>query len=134
MVDTKLSVISKIIEKRIPCRILINNEVSVENIIPHMRSANKAYVGLSQNIKQWREFHKQYPDFIQVRVSNIPLLHAFYHTKTEEPSVRLAYYSYDNATMQKNYAHIFEHSSAYYELYVNEFEYLWERGEEIEDV
>lgn len=134
MIDTKLAVISKIVEKKIPCRILINNETSVQNIIPHMRSANKAYVGLTQNIKQWAKFAKQYPDFIQVRVSSIPLLHAFYHTKTGDlSSVRLAYYSYDNATMQKNYAHIFEHDSAYYDLYVNEFEYLWERGEEIID-
>ena len=132
MVDTRLAVISRIIEKRIPCRILVNNEMSVQSIIPHMRSANKAYVGFTQNIRQWAKFAGQYPDLIRVRVSQIPLLHAFYHAKTDEfSSVRLAYYSYDNATMQKYYAHIFGQDSAYYDLYVNEFEYLWERGEEI---
>lgn len=135
MVDTKLAVISRIIEKRIPCRILINDELSVQNIIPHMRSANKAYIGLTQNIKQWAKFAQQYPEIIQVRVSQIPFLHAFYHTKTEKlSSVRLAYYSYDNATMQKNYTQIFEYDSAYYDLYVKEFEYLWDRGEEIIDI
>ncbi len=135
MIDTKLSVISKIIERNIPCRVLINDEESVQNVIPHMRTANKAYVGLTQNIKQWKEFQKQYPDFIQVKVSHIPLLHAFYHIKSEENSaVRLAYYSYDNATMQKNFAHIFEHESTYYNLYVNEFEYLWEQASDIQDI
>ncbi|MBO5164574.1 MAG: hypothetical protein J6B75_09095 [Ruminococcus sp.] len=135
MVDTKLAVISKIIDRHIPCRVLINDEESVQNVIPHMRSENKAYVGLTQNIRQWSNFQKQYPDIIQVKVSHIPLLHAYYHVQTEnDPSVRLAYYSYDNATMHKNFIHIFERGSAYYDLYTNEFEYLWKRADDIHNI
>ena len=134
MIDTKLSIISKIIERNIPCRILINDEKSVQNVITLMRSADKAYVGLTQNIKQWKEFQKQCHGFIQIKVSHIPLLHAFYHIKSEEnSSVRLEYYSYDNAITDKNFAQVFEHESTYYNLYVNEFEYLWERASDIQD-
>ena len=129
MIDSKLDIIAEIIEKKIPCRILINDEESVKNIIPHMRSANKAYVGIAQNIRQWRDFQSKHPDIIQVRISQIPVLHAFYHTwSPAAPLIYLSYYSYDNATMHKNYSQIFDQSSAYYDLYTNEFEYLWENG------
>ena len=94
-----------------------------------MRSANKVYVGIAQNIRQWRNFQSKHPDIIQVRISQIPVLHAFYHTwSPAAPLIYLSYYSYDNAAMHKNYSQIFDRSSAYYDLYTNEFEYLWENG------
>ena len=132
MTDDKLDVISKVIEKKIPCRVIINDEEAVRDIIPHMKSANKAYVGLSQNIRQWREFSRQHKDLFQVRVSHIPLLHAVCHVKSHDSSsIRLIYYSYDNSAMQKNFAHIIRQDSAYYRLYENEYEYLWEQSEDI---
>lgn len=131
MMDEKLAVLSEIIEKNIPCRIIINDEESVHNVIPYMRSEDKVYVGLTQNIKQWQEFQKKHCGLIQVRVSHVPLLHAYFHVKKENSIVRLTYYSYNNATMGKNYSCTFDKDSPYYTLYVNEFEYLWSISDDI---
>lgn len=135
MVDTKLSVITKMIENKLPCRILINDEDAVHNIIPHMRSANKVYIGLKQNISQWAGFQTKHPDLVRVRVSHIPLLHSIYHIKTDnDSSVHIGYYSYDNTNTLKNYHHVFKQDSRYYGLYINEFEYLWERADDVGDI
>ena len=131
MIDDKLAVISEIVRRKIRCRILINSEASVSNIIPHMRSENKMYVGLTQTEKNWRDFQARYSDFIELRVSEIPLLHAVYHVKgVQESAVRIGYYTYDNAWMKKNYISVFPQKSPYYDLYAQEFSYLWEQAHE----
>ena len=85
----------------------------------------KKYVGFDNCVEEWRELARIYPDIIQVRIANVPLLHRLYILREETDGVvNVKYYTYGNCTPDKDFRRSFDHSGMEYELYTQEFDYI----------
>ncbi len=133
MNEPKVAVLTRMLEQHVPLRVLLNDEATVADILPHMRARSKAYVSLTQGIEHWRRFQARWPGLVEVRVAKVPLLHAFCIVKGAQPAARVTYYTYANASMRKNYAQVFPADSPYLALYAEEFGHLWESAVPIAD-
>ena len=134
--DHRILLLDELREKNIPCRMIINSDLEVmEEMIKHMGHLDRAYTTAFQSIQNWYQYQKKYPSF-RIKISPLPLLHCYYHIKTEHAKndmIRLHYYIYKNAYARENYAQLFNAASPYYQLYTEEFEYLWELSSDIEE-
>ena len=89
----------------------------------------KKYVGFDNCVEEWRELARIYPDIIQVRIANVPLLHRLYILREETDGVvNVKYYTYGNCTPDKDFRRSFDHSGMEYELYTQEFDYIWNKA------
>ena len=98
-----------------------------------MRHKRKKYIPFAEAIEDWNEFSSLY-DNVEMRVSDIPLLRIYYSfnmVNENDGAVRVKYYTYGNAQINKNFSHNFEPTDAYYDLYKAEFEVLWEKAKNI---
>lgn len=128
--DERLDILQELAEAGIPLRILVNDPETAELLGKHMRHKLKKYMSFSEAIACWKNFADMYEN-VTVRVSDIPLLrvhYAFSMENEEESAVRVKYYTYGNSKLDKNYAQNFEPKDAYYQLYKEEFQFLWERA------
>lgn len=126
----RMDILVDLAETGIPMRIVVNSPEAAESIGKHMRHKIKKYMPFAEAIDGWRSFDEMYEN-VQVRVSDIPLLRVYYAFTMEneaDSAVRVKYYTYGNAQINKNFAHNFEPQDACYSLYKAEFEFLWERG------
>ncbi len=130
--DDKIEVFTKMMDMKIHCRLIINTGKAVQNIKEHMRDPNKVYDSIDDNIIQWYKQYLKYPKLLQIRVSDIPMMHAHNHIEFAETSVtHVGFYAYANTSMKKNYRQIFTPESSFYGLFQKEYEYLWEHAKDI---
>lgn len=129
MVDT----LSRLYQMGCRLRVIINSPEAVEEVCRHMRQPMKKYVKFENNVSDWLDFAREYPDYIQVRVLDVPLLHRLYIVRGEHGgSANVKYYSYGNYTPEKDFRLTFDSPDPEYALYAGEFEYLWSIAKEIE--
>lgn len=120
-----------ILDKGIHLRVLLNYPDVSEVMAKHMRHKRKRYMKFEECIHYWQELSNEYPDTVEIRIADIPILRRYYsfHMKdVRKDTVNVKYYTYGNARMDKNYQPIFHRDSAYFELYRMEFDYLWNRA------
>ena len=130
-IEEKVEVLYALANTGIQLRILLNKPETAEIIAQHMRHQHKMYTGFDQCVSLWEAFANEYPDHVEVRLVDIPLLRRYYslHMKNaEKDTVNVKFYTYANSKMDKNYQPIFYTDSAFFELYRDEFDYLWERA------
>jgi len=128
--EERLDILQDLAEAGIPLRILINDPETAELLGKHMRHKLKKYMSFSEAIECWKNFAAMYEN-VSVRVSDIPLLrvhYAFLMENEADSAVRVKYYTYGNSKLDKNYAQNFEPKDAYYQLYKEEFQFLWDRA------
>ena len=126
----RLEMLEDLAEAGVQIRILINSPETAETIAQHMRHKLKNYMTFSECIEKWNNFMQMYEN-VSVRISDIPLLriyYAFNMVDEENNAVRVKYYTYGNAKIDKNYSQNFEPKDAYYQLYKSEFEFLWDKA------
>ena len=129
----KTDLLHDLVEAGVRIRILINLPNVSEEIAQHMRHKRKKYMSFSECIARWDEFEEEYPDNVEIRMVDIPLLRRYYsvHMKdTTQDTVNIKYYTYANSRPDKNYQPIFYRNSDYFRLYRDEFEYLWNKEAE----
>jgi hypothetical protein len=115
-----------IINKSITLRILVNAADTVSAVCYHMAQPLKKYVGFDNCVEDWVELAKLYPDVVQVRIADVPLLHRLYILRGENTGfVNIKYYTYGNYNPDKDVRMVFDHSGMEYKLYTEEFDYLW---------
>lgn len=120
-----------ILDKGIRLRVLLNYPDVSEVVAKHMRHKRKRYMKFEECIKHWLELSNEYPDTVEIRIVDIPVLRRYYslHMKdVRKDTVNVKYYTYGNARPEKNYQPIFHRDSPYFELYRIEFDYLWNRA------
>ena len=71
------------------------------------------------------------PGLVQVRVSEIPMLHRTYiiQNKDATGAANIKYYTYGNDIPANDHRAHFVSGSHEYAMYANEFDYLWERAQ-----
>ena len=121
-----VNLLSKILEKKIRLRVIVNQQSVVEATACHMRQPLKKYYGYDKTLADWVELEKQYPEKISVHVADVPLMRRFYHIKGQGIGLaKVSYYTYGNYISDKDYQMIMNSTDQCYELYSEEFEYLW---------
>ena len=125
-----------ILDKGIRLRVLLNYPDVSETVAKHMRHKRKQYMKFEECIQHWQELSNEYPDTVEIRIADIPVLRRYYsfHMKdVRKDTVNVKYYTYGNARPDKNYQPIFRRDSAYFELYRMEFDYLWNRAAALDE-
>lgn len=127
----KNDLLYNIIDKGIHLRVLLNDPETSELIGQHMRHRRKRYMSFGECILNWNNLKNEYPDEIEIRLVDIPILRRYYSFCMKDScmdTVNVKYYTYGNARPEKNYQPIFYCDSPCFLLYRSEFEYLWEKG------
>lgn len=125
----KLEILNDIINKNITLRILVNSADTVSNICSHMSQPLRRYVGFDNSVKEWIELAQMYPDVVYVHIADVPLMHRLYILRGENTGVaNVKYYTYGNCIPDKDFRAVFDNSDAEYNLYVAEFDYIWDKA------
>lgn len=128
----KVDILTHIIEKSITLRILVNSADTVSLVCSHMSQPLKKYVGFDSCVEEWIELAQAYPDVVQVRIADVPLLHRLYILRGEKTGyVNVKYYTYGNYTPDKDFRMVFDDSGMEYKLYTEEFDYIWNKASHI---
>lgn len=130
----KTDLLHDLVESGVHIRILLNLPSVSEKIAQHMRHKHKKYMSFNECITRWTEFEEEYPDDVEIRMVDIPLLRRYYslHMKdSKQDTVNIKYYTYANSRPDKNYQPIFYRESDFFRLYRDEFEYLWNKESEV---
>lgn len=126
----RLDILQDLADAGVPMRVLVNSPEAAETLGVHMRHKLKKYMPFSEAVERWQSFAAMYSN-VEVRVSEMPLLriyYAFTMNNDEESAVRVKYYTYGNARIDKNFSQNFEPRDSCYRLYKSEFEFLWDRA------
>ncbi len=128
----KIDILALILQRRIPLRILVNSVDAVEAVCSHMRQPLRRYVKFGDSVREWAAFAKEYPDLVQVRVLDVPLLHCLYLARCANGTgtVNVKYYTYGNFRPAKDCCQSFSEKDAELLLYTEEFDYLWKIARE----
>lgn len=125
----KVDILTHIIDKSITLRILVNSADTVSTVCSHMSQPLKKYVGFDSCVEEWIELAQTYPDVVQVRIADVPLLHRLYILRGEKTGyVNVKYYTYGNYTPDKDFRMVFDNSGMEYKLYTEEFDYIWKKA------
>lgn len=131
--DSKMNyLLVTIMERNIPLRIIVNDEPSLKDMIPHMKQEHLSYVGFDWAIQNWKTFASQFPGKMSVRVSTIPLLHRVYLVRKQDGTgiANVSCYVYGKGSPNHSFRlNIEEHDSGF-SVFQDEFDYLWEQSRE----
>lgn len=134
--EPKISLLEKFLENNIKVKVLINAPEAAEIVGKHMRRPMVHMIPFAECVKIWNENAAHYPELLEVRVCNIPLLHIFQTVKNIDPkkdTMRINYYIYKNSDLSRSTAILLSKASPYFDLYQNEFDYLWNNSENIKE-
>ena len=116
-------------------RVLINTVEAAESIGKHMRDETALYIPFDKIREQWKKMSELYPDVLEVRECDIPLIHVHHSVKfinnvTGNPygELHIKYYAYNHTRPDNSYEHTVSSFSKYYSIYNDEFEFLWNRS------
>jgi hypothetical protein len=128
----KVDILTNIIEKNIKLRIIINTYDVAESICSHMRQPLKKYVSLNDAAIEWLELSKKLDKNIEVRISDVPLLHRLYIIRGKDDGIiNVKYYTYGNCRPCNDYRATFDSTDDKYKIYIDEFDYIWENASHI---
>lgn len=114
------------INENITVRVIVNDAETVEHLSVHMRQPLKKYYGYSKSREDWLEKTRLYPECIQVRIADVPMMHRYYCIKGAKSGLaKLSFYTYGNYIPEKDFQYIFDSGRSEYRLYEEEFEYIW---------
>lgn len=102
-----------------------------EHISQHMHHSESFFAAVQT---MWNIFALKYPAHVKVRVSPTPLMHNYYCFHMDNPSqniMRLNFYTHHNAYIDKNPTLFYDVSSEFYNLFNDEFSYLWSISKDI---
>lgn len=126
------------LKRNIPWRVLINTVEAAESIGQHMRDKNALYIPFDQVHAHWKQIASLYPECLEVRECEIPLIHVhhsikFINEENHHPygELHIKYYAYNNAVLDNTYEHEINSFSKYYSIYDDEFEFLWKQSNKI---
>lgn len=127
-------ILRQLLEDGVRFRILLNEPDVSESIGQHMRMKGLLYTSFEQAIEAWKGLRDSYPEQIELRLCPIVLLRRYYSFHMDDvrlDTVNVKHYMYGNADVSKNHQSIFDHRSGYFDMYRREFEYIWERSEQV---
>lgn len=132
-----VDILYSLLESKISIKVLLNTPEAAELLGSHMRNRRQRYRKFEECISDWKEVEEKYSEYLEVRVSDLPLLRRYYHIHYQEEkydTVNVMHYTYANPKIEKDFQSIFGMESDYFRLYQSEFEYLWENAVSIDSL
>lgn len=127
--SSSVELLSYMLDRGIKFRIIINEQSVVEETAFYMKQPLKKYYGYDKSLSDWIELTNAYPEQIFVRAANVPLMRRYYHIRDSKTGiVKISCYTYGNSNLEKDFQSVIDSTDEYYDLYTEEFEYLWYRG------
>ena len=126
----KVSLLTEMIRRKVQLRILVNSGKAANFMCSHMKQPLKKYVEIDDCVSDWLELAELYPDSVEVRVSEIPIMHRIYLVCNGDDSgiINVKYYTYGNYMPEKDFRLSFSAETPEFRIYREEFEYLWEQA------
>lgn len=126
----KVELLLAFMEHKIPVQVILNSPEAADVVCSHMRQPLKDYLSLEECAKKWASRQGQFPGLLQVRISDIPLLHRIYLVQNKDGSglANVKYYTYGNYRPTKDCRCCFDAQMPEFKLYTEEFDYLWENA------
>ncbi len=125
-------ILDDILKRKIPTRILINTPEAAKSIAQYMHDGSADYFTFEHLNESWKKFAKEHHRFLEVRACPIPLLRVYHNIRFKYKKnsdaydrIHIKYYAYQNMNLEKSFEHELSSFSKYYEIYQNEFEFLW---------
>ena len=115
-------------------RVLVNTPPAAKSIAKYMKNTHTYYMTFKEACANWKNLAYQYPDCLEVRECSIPIIHSHHairfkretsDTWVDYGKIRIKYYAYDHTQVDNSHEHEFSSFSKYYDIYSNEFEFLW---------
>lgn len=126
----KTAILNDILDKKIKLRILANRAETVNEITKSMKQRLRRYRGFDECLSDWYELECMYPETVAVRIPSVPLFHRIYKVSGDATgALNVKFYSYGNDSPNKDFRMVFEYGTPEYQLYSDEFEYLWKHSE-----
>lgn len=123
----KRTIFQIIEEKNIPLRILLNSEEALKNIWCHTSRGYLAPGSLDSARNNWGVFQNRYPNTMEVRVSDIPLMHRMYLIRLKDGTgiANIAVYTYGDNPEKNTARLLLSQNDPAYTSFIEEFDYLW---------
>lgn len=126
----KVNILNYILEHGIKLRIMANRSNDVYTMTRSMTQPLKKYRSYDESLSDWYELACLYPESVELKVPKVPLLHRIYLIRgNTSGAVNIKYYTYGNYTPDKDVRLVFEEGSPEYELYCEEYKYLWNNAD-----
>lgn len=123
----RLDIISALADAGIEIRVILNTPEVATQMGKHMRHKLKKYLPFDEAITLWKNIEEMY-DNVKVVVTDIPMLRIQYTFRMKNPEkdvMRIKYYTHGVSQIDKNYIEEFGPTEYQFELYRNEFDYVW---------
>lgn len=126
----KVRLLTQMMSQKIHLRVLINSEDSINEISLSMQQPDRMYAGFARCIEEWKKWERKYPDYMEVRISDLPLMHRVYliHECNGIGVANVTYYTYGNRMHDDDVRCCFNINTPGYKLYSNEFNFLWNKS------
>ena len=132
-----VDILCSLLEAKISIKVLLNTPKAAKLLGSHMRNRRQRYRKFKKCISDWKKAEEKYSEYLEVRVSDLPLLRRYYHIHYQEEkydTVNVMHYTYANPKIEKDFQSIFGMESDYFRLYQSEFEYLWKNAVSIDSL
>lgn len=125
----RLEILDALSKAGVRVRVLVNTPETATLMGKHMRHKMKDYLPFEKAIALWRQRAEDYPN-LEIRITATPLLRICYaiHMKDATKSaMRVKFYTHGNPKIDANFSQIFTADMPHYQLFRDEFDFLWEQ-------
>lgn len=126
---TRNALLKALIDRAESVKILITEYEVSEDFTKHIRNHNVLYISsYTPSVLMWRDFSRQFPDKVTLRLSPIPAIHQYTELRFKNSyntSSFVGFYTYGGTVFDSSPFMIIPYGSAYYSNFHTEFEYAW---------
>ena len=126
----RLEVLSALADAGKKIRVIVNSPDVADSTSKYMRHKLKKYLAFDEAIEVWKNFENMYEN-VEVRISSVPLMRIYYSFNMIDPKknmTRVKFYTHGNSKIDMNFSCNFNAADVAYDLYKNEFEFLWNKA------
>lgn len=133
--DKDVALLQKMLTKGFRIRVLINTREQLSPLFEGTRQPGKIYQSFEEISSLWRQKMIETDGQIVVRITNAPLMHKTYicHNSAGFEMGLVRFYLYGNYSPINEVGHVYHKDSAELRKFRDEFEYLWNYGENLLD-
>lgn len=131
LMGEEVGIIHELLKAGAYIRVMINTTKALNSIAKNMAQEGRSYPKHPSTIAAWRKLSMDYPEQIEVRLSDIPLLRRYYSIHMKNPmldTICVKHYTYGNGKVSDNLQDLMTPDSRYFDLFRKEFEFLWKQA------
>lgn len=131
----KIALLRRLLKGGIQMRVMINSRQVLESVCALMQTEGMQYPEYDTMKNYWLQLQREFPVGMEVRMCDVPFMRRVYFFRMAEKmqsSVSVKHYTYGKAIDIHDVRSIFGAQSDYYLLFLDEFDFLWQRSKPLE--